>query len=94
MAFAYLQALPFCTLEEHTCVRRETRGRLGCKTSCTGLYADVVFKELGELEDQGKLDAITNQYSQYKSSFAKNLKFDPNLANLSKFSQMMKCNKY
>ena len=52
-------------------------------TSCTGLYADVVYKELGEFEDRDKYEVITKQYSEYKSSFAKNLKFDPNLANLS-----------
>ena len=52
-------------------------------TSCTGLYADVVYKKPEDFEDQDKLDAITSQYSEYKSSFAKNLKFDPNLANLS-----------
>merc|ERR1719266_1795069 len=51
-------------------------------TSCTGLYADVVYKELGEFEDRDKYEVITKQYSEYKSSFAKNLKFDPNLANL------------
>ena len=72
-------------LEDHTCIRKETRGRLGCMTSCTGLYADVVHKDLGQFEDEGKLDAIRNQYSQYKSSFAKNLKFDPSLANLSMY---------
>ena len=54
--------------------------------SCTGLYADVVYKKQEEFEDQGKLDVITKQYSQYKSSFAKNLKFDPNLANLSTYN--------
>ena len=52
-------------------------------TSCIGLYADVVYKELGEFEDRDKYEVITNQYSEYKSSFDKNLKFDPNLANLS-----------
>ena len=54
-------------------------------TSCTGLYADVVYKKPEDFEDQDKLDAITSQYSEYKSSFAKNLMFDPNLANLSMY---------
>ena len=77
-------------LEDHTCIRKETRGRLDCMTSCTGLYADVVHEELGQFEDEGKLDAIRNQYSQYKSSFAKNLKFDPSLANLSMYEKHCK----
>ena len=59
-------------------------------TSCTGLYADVVYKKPEDFEDQDKLDAITSQYSEYKSSFAKNLKFDPMLPNLSMYCKMVR----
>ena len=81
-------------LEDHACVKRATRGRLGCRTSCTGLYADVNHNRPEEFEEQAKLDVIMNQYSQYKSSFAKNLKFDPNMANLSIYYTIMKCNNH
>ena len=60
-------------------------GAMDCLTSCNGLYADVVFKKPEEFEDQTKLDEITNSYFQYKTSFARNLKFDSTLANLSKY---------
>ena len=81
-------------LEDHACVKRATRGRLGCRTSCTGLYADVAHNRPEEFEEQAKLDVIMNQYSQYKSSFARNLKFDPNMANLSIYYTTMKCNNH
>ena len=60
-------------------------GGMGCLTSCNGLYADVVFKKLEAFEDQKKLDEISDQYFQYKTSFARNLKFDPSSANLSRY---------
>ena len=60
-------------------------GGMGCLTSCSGLYADVVFKKLEAFEDQNKLDEISDQYFQYKTSFARNLKFDPSSANLSRY---------
>ena len=60
-------------------------GGMGCLTSCSGLYADVVFKKLEAFEDHNKLDEISDQYFQYKTSFARNLKFDPSSANLSRY---------
>ena len=54
-----------------------------CLVSCTGLYADVVHGS--DISSKGReiLSSLENEYFQYKTSYAKNIVFDPTSHDLS-----------
>ena len=62
------------------CYTAVSKGRLGCRVSCTGLYADVEFTENDakkQAEDQATFDSLQDQYNTYRGNYARNLLFDP-----------------
>ena len=61
----------------------------GCKTSCTGLYADVQFVE-NKAWDAQKMDKIIEAYRLYQARFGKDLQFDPGEQSLGKEKLYMK----
>ena len=63
------------------CYTAVSRGRLGCRVSCIGLYADVEFTENDskkQAADQATFDSLQDRYHTYKGNYARNLQFDPN----------------
>ena len=54
-----------------------------CKTSCTGLYADVQFVE-NKPWDEEKMDKIIEAYRVYQARFGINLEFQPDQPSLCK----------
>ena len=64
-----------------------------CKVSCTGLYADMWYKDDAPTEskkndfdtkgNKQKIFSLTKSYNDYKSNYARNLKFDAEQANSS-----------
>ena len=62
--------------------------------SCTGLYADVDHKpEQEERMDKtwkkGVMTALINRYKEYKSEYARNIRFDPTMNNFSKYTHIL-----
>ena len=51
------QHLPFCGVQEETCIARALQKDYGCLPQCTGLYADVGDSE----EDQKVPDKIDSR---------------------------------
>jgi hypothetical protein len=53
---------------------------LGCRVSCTGLYADAyVLKD----ELTGVFEKLQADYTEYKMKYVRNLLFEPTQPNLS-----------
>ena len=66
----------FCTAKDfHTCPMERANDELGCMESCTGLYADVVHTPKDKLDPYVR--NLMEEYLRYKSSYARNIKFDP-----------------
>ena len=62
------------------CYTAVSKSRLGCRVSCTGLYADVEFTENNakkQAEDQATFDSLQDKYNTYRDNYARTLQFDP-----------------
>ena len=104
----YIQDYQFCSANASSCYTAVTQETSDCVTSCTGLYADVVFTEdtvlntrapfsvsgyhkkltihndkPGQDKERQNLLDLLKKYAAYKTSFVKQIKFDPQLPNLS-----------
>ena len=85
---AYSQAAAYCSPTVSECIKAASSSTFGCKVSCTGLYADVVFAENGNKKlwtDFARFSALEEDYNNYKWNYAKNIKFDQTVENLSKY---------
>jgi len=82
-----------CNSSSNVCYWDQVEKDHGCKTkSCFGLYADVWFKPCirENFDDIEVLEHLEKEYFAYKSSFAKNLIFDPNKRNYGKENELDK----
>ena len=80
------QAVSSCTPNGTNCWSGIDENSLGCRVSCTGLYADAFYIKdptKGKLID--KLKENMEEYTGYKNNFARNLKFDPTKNDMSIF---------
>ena len=99
LSFPFMfQSPSFCAPNASSCYRAvSTSDTYGCLVSCTGLYADMTFSEdslykdivdggnMGkEFQDRVKLGRILQKYTDHKTNYANNIKFDPTAQNLSK----------
>ena len=57
---------------------------LGCMESCTGLYADVIHSPRNNLDPN--VLSLMEEYTRYKSNYARNIKFNSTEETLSKVS--------
>ena len=80
------QAVSSCSANGTNCCSGIDENSLGCRVSCTGLYADaynikdpMAEKLIMQLKDN------LDEYTGYKNAFALNLQFDPTQENLSIF---------
>jgi hypothetical protein len=80
------QAVSSCTPNSTNCWSGIDENSLGCRVSCTGLYADAFYiKDPMEEELMKQLKENMDEYMGYKNNFAQNLQFDPTKKNMSIF---------
>ena len=81
----------FCAPNASTCYTAVSKNTYSCMVSSTGLCADVQFTEDRILakdnknskeEDKEKLKHLFKEHKRYKTDYAQNIKFDPNLKDL------------
>ena len=80
------QAVSSCTPNGTACWSGIDENSLGCRVSCTGLYADaynIKYPIEDKLMKQLKLNL--DEYTGYKNYFAQNLQFDPTQKDMSIF---------
>jgi hypothetical protein len=83
------KGFPICAPNATSCYAALAMSSLGCRPSCTGLYADVRGSEdVADLRDP-QLVALQEEYFRYKATFARNLLFDVNVRNGGKRSQFI-----
>ena len=80
------QAVSSCTPNGTKCCSSIDENSLGCRVSCTGLYADAFYiKDPTEEKLMKELKENMEEYTGYKNNFARNLEFDPTKKDLSIF---------
>ena len=83
------QVSGYCSPNVSECYKTVANENIGCNISCAGLHADITPTDDNLLDgvvktDSHKLLALVEKYRNYKSSYAKNIRFDSTRANLSK----------
>ena len=83
------QDVQFCSPNVSACYKKVQDKPSNCGVSCTGLYADVEFTKDTILDsdqerERQNLLPLLNNYTEYKRSFVKQMKFDPQSDNSSK----------
>jgi hypothetical protein len=80
------QAVSSCTPNGTNCWSGIDENSLGCRVSCTGLYADAFYiKDSTEEKLMRLLKETLDEYTSYKNHFAKNLRFDATKKDMSIF---------
>ena len=75
-----------CTPNGTACWSGIDENSLGCRVSCTGLYADAYnIKDPTEEKLMQQLKGNLEEYLGYKNNFAQNLQFDPTKKDMSIF---------
>ena len=81
------QAVSSCSPNGTACWSGIDENSLGCRVSCTGLYADALYtKDPTEKKLINQLKENLEEYTGYKKNFALNLQFDPTKKDMSIFS--------
>ena len=87
----------FCAPNASACYTAVSKNTYSCLVSCTGLYADVQFttdrilakdNKNSKEEDKEKLMSLLEEYKRYKTEYAQNIKFDPDLMDLGLISSI------
>jgi hypothetical protein len=76
------QAGRYCSPNGTACCSNIDIDSLGCRVSCTGLYADTIFVHDKE-EQNNMFQRLQDAYMGYKNNFVPNLEFDHTKDNLS-----------
>ena len=91
----YLQAAPLCSPKGISCSQSIDTANLGCRKGCTGLYADMHYTQISpytQWKEQGQewnnMFQLVQEYKAHKRQFVRNIQFDPELENLSKWSKV------
>ena len=71
----------YCLLDKYNCTANITDDSLDCGLSCTGLYSDMNHGSDFETDNFLPLE----EYKRYRDNFVKNIMFDPDKEELSKF---------
>jgi hypothetical protein len=80
------QAVGSCIPNGTACWSSIDENSLGCRVSCTGLYADALYiRDHTEGKLMQQLKGNLEEYSGYKNNFAENLQFDPTQEDMSIF---------
>ena len=82
------QAPVHCTPNASTCYETVASDSSGCMFTCTGLFAHVGYKTDDDMrygKDWLNYSHLLEQYDRYKRNYARNIKFDTNNEDLSKY---------
>ena len=72
----------------YTCYSQLSDESFDCGVTCSGLYADVQFEastdglEAEEEDVRNRVFGLIDEYKLYKTSFVRNIVFDPKSSNL------------